>query len=252
MRVGRDHIASTVYTLVLAYAGGALPLLLLFSVAGRSIRDVLTGDAVAIEIARSSVGGIALALSVPLTTAIAVMLARPFGHKQTAAPTSRHSKHAKPDAATPRRRPTSQPASGPIPTARRTDVDTGGTRRQRIQDHARDDERPAPALTGPGSWTGEGPGPVSWQHEQPSPGSGPSNWYEDQAGPGSGPTSWFHEQTGQATGRATHDEQQIPGSGPVSWFGEQTGQGTDPATWDDERTDPRHGPWGDEGAGPRR
>ena len=37
MRVGRDHIASTVYTLVLAYAGGALPLLLLFSVAdGRS------------------------------------------------------------------------------------------------------------------------------------------------------------------------------------------------------------------------
>ncbi len=84
MRVGRDHIASTVYTLVLAYAGGALPLLLLFSVAGRSIRDVLTGDAVGIEIARSAVGGIALALSVPLTTAIAVILARPFGHRPPA------------------------------------------------------------------------------------------------------------------------------------------------------------------------
>ncbi len=79
MRVGRDHIASTVYTLVLAYAGGALPLLLLFSVAGRSIQDVLLSDAVAIEIVRSAVGGIALALSVPLTTAIAVMLARPIG-----------------------------------------------------------------------------------------------------------------------------------------------------------------------------
>ncbi len=79
MRVGRDHIASTVYTLVLAYAGGALPLLLLFSVAGRPIKDVLVGDAIAIEIARSSVGGIALALSVPLTTAIAVLLARPPG-----------------------------------------------------------------------------------------------------------------------------------------------------------------------------
>ncbi|AMY20427.1 MULTISPECIES: YibE/F family protein [Nocardiaceae] len=77
MRVGRDHIASTVYTLVLAYAGGALPLLLLFSVAGRSIHDVITGDAVAIEIVRSCVGGTALALSVPLTTAIAVVLARP-------------------------------------------------------------------------------------------------------------------------------------------------------------------------------
>jgi uncharacterized membrane protein len=77
MRVGSDHIASTVYTLVLAYAGSALPLLLLFSVANRSLTDVLTGESVAIEIARSAVGGIALALSVPLTTAIAAVLATP-------------------------------------------------------------------------------------------------------------------------------------------------------------------------------
>jgi uncharacterized membrane protein len=77
MRVGRDHIASTVYTLVLAYAGSSLPLLLLFSVANRSLWDVLTGESVAIEIARSAVGGIALALSVPLTTAIAAVLATP-------------------------------------------------------------------------------------------------------------------------------------------------------------------------------
>jgi uncharacterized membrane protein len=77
MRVGRDHIASTVYTLVLAYAGSALPLLLLFSVANRSLGDVLTSESVAIEIARSAVGGIALALSVPLTTAIAAILATP-------------------------------------------------------------------------------------------------------------------------------------------------------------------------------
>jgi uncharacterized membrane protein len=95
MRVGRDHIASTVYTLVLAYAGGALPLLLLFSVAGRSISDVLTGDAVAIEIARSAVGGIALALSVPLTTAIAVMLARPFGGRRAPAAPARHARHSR-------------------------------------------------------------------------------------------------------------------------------------------------------------
>ena len=79
MRVGRDHIASTVYTLVLAYAGSALPLLLLFSVANRSLGDVLTSETVAIEIARSAVGGIALALSVPLTTAIAAVLATPSG-----------------------------------------------------------------------------------------------------------------------------------------------------------------------------
>jgi uncharacterized membrane protein len=77
MRVGRDHIASTVYTLVLAYAGSSLPLLLLFSVANRSLVDVLTSESVAIELARSAVGGIALALSVPLTTAIATVLATP-------------------------------------------------------------------------------------------------------------------------------------------------------------------------------
>ncbi|UXA07623.1 YibE/F family protein [Mycobacterium sp. SMC-2] len=77
IRVGRDHIASTVYTLVLAYAGSSLPLLLLFSVANRSLADVLTSESVAIEIARSAVGGIALALSVPLTTAIAAVLAKP-------------------------------------------------------------------------------------------------------------------------------------------------------------------------------
>ena len=82
MRVGRDHIASTVYTLVLAYAGSALPLLLLFSVANRSLGDVLTSESVAIEIARSAVGGIALALSVPLTTAIAAVLATPLALQQ--------------------------------------------------------------------------------------------------------------------------------------------------------------------------
>ncbi|OFJ50577.1 YibE/F family protein [Mycolicibacterium grossiae] len=84
MRVGRDHIASTVYTLVLAYAGSALPLLLLFSVANRSLGDVLTSESVAIEVARSAVGGVALALSVPMTTAIAAVLATPTG---PAAPT---------------------------------------------------------------------------------------------------------------------------------------------------------------------
>jgi uncharacterized membrane protein len=94
LRVGRDHIASTVYTLVLAYAGTSLPLLLLFSVANRSLGDVLISESVAIEIARSSVGGIALALSVPLTTAIAAVLAKPA--EISAAPTtpasSRHTR----------------------------------------------------------------------------------------------------------------------------------------------------------------
>ncbi len=95
MRVGRDHIASTVYTLVLAYAGGALPLLLMFSVAGRSLSDVITGDSVAIEIVRSAVGGICLALSVPLTTLIAVLLARPFALKSEPEPPPRRTRTTK-------------------------------------------------------------------------------------------------------------------------------------------------------------
>jgi len=47
MPIGRDHIASTVYTLVFAYTGVALPLLLLFSVSGRSAHDLITGDEIA-------------------------------------------------------------------------------------------------------------------------------------------------------------------------------------------------------------
>nr|WP_245548462.1 YibE/F family protein [Gordonia araii] len=74
MRVGRDHIASTVYTLVFAYAGSALPLLLLFSVASQPFGILVTTDQVAIELARAFVGGIAIALSVPLTTGVAAAL----------------------------------------------------------------------------------------------------------------------------------------------------------------------------------
>ena len=63
-----------------------LPLLLLFSVANRSLNDVLISESVAIELARAAVGGIALALSVPLTTAVAAVLAKPSG--VSAAPTA--------------------------------------------------------------------------------------------------------------------------------------------------------------------
>lgn len=90
MRVGRDHIASSVYTLVFAYVGSGLPLLLLFSIAGRSVTDVLTGDVVAVELVRALVGGIALVASVPLTTAIAAVLARPAPAAAAAMERTRH------------------------------------------------------------------------------------------------------------------------------------------------------------------
>jgi uncharacterized membrane protein len=74
LRIGRDHIASTVNTLVLAYAGAALPLLLLLVVAERSLGSVLTGEVIAVEIVRTLVGSIGLVASVPITTALAAWL----------------------------------------------------------------------------------------------------------------------------------------------------------------------------------
>jgi len=71
LRIGRDHIASTVNTLVLAYAGASLPLLILFRQASRNVSDVLTGEVVAVEIVRTLVGSIGLVASVPITTALA-------------------------------------------------------------------------------------------------------------------------------------------------------------------------------------
>jgi uncharacterized membrane protein len=71
LRIGRDHISSTVNTLFLAYAGASLPLLLLFSAAGQGIGSVATREIVAVEIVRALVGSIGLVLSVPISTALA-------------------------------------------------------------------------------------------------------------------------------------------------------------------------------------
>ncbi|MGI9016760.1 MAG: YibE/F family protein [Euzebya sp.] len=71
LRVGRDHIAATVNTLFLAYAGATLPLLILFTVGGGPIAETLTSELVAQEIVRTMVGSIGLVLAVPFTTAVA-------------------------------------------------------------------------------------------------------------------------------------------------------------------------------------
>lgn len=79
LRVGRDHIGSVTNTLVFAYAGAALPLLLLFTQAQLSLGTILTSEIVAIEIVQALVGGVGLICSVPLTTALAAWVVR-FGH----------------------------------------------------------------------------------------------------------------------------------------------------------------------------
>ncbi|WP_308123499.1 YibE/F family protein [Modestobacter marinus] len=75
MAIGRDHIASTVYTIVFAYAGAALPLLLLFELYQRPFWVVLTGAEVGEEVIRTLVGGIALVLAVPVTTLVGALVA---------------------------------------------------------------------------------------------------------------------------------------------------------------------------------
>ncbi|GGX92504.1 membrane protein [Streptomyces hiroshimensis] len=86
MRIGRDHIASVVNTLVLAYAGASLPLLLLFSIADSGVGTVATSEIVAEEIVRTLVGSIGLVASVPVTTALAALVVSADRHNASTRP----------------------------------------------------------------------------------------------------------------------------------------------------------------------
>ena len=82
LRIGRDHIASTVNTLVMAYAGASLPLLVLFTLSSRQLGDVLTSEILGQEIVRTLVGGIGLVSAVPITTALAAFVADRSIHRE--------------------------------------------------------------------------------------------------------------------------------------------------------------------------
>jgi uncharacterized membrane protein len=75
MRIGQDHVAATVNTLVLAYAGAALPMLLMFSLGRGNYGFLVNYEFVAEEIVRTLVGSLGLVTAVPLTTAIAILFA---------------------------------------------------------------------------------------------------------------------------------------------------------------------------------
>lgn len=74
MHIGRDHIASTVYTITFAYAGGALGLLMLASTLDHRLADLVTYDDIAQELVGIAVASIGLVLAIPLTTGIAAAL----------------------------------------------------------------------------------------------------------------------------------------------------------------------------------
>lgn len=75
MRIGRDHLSSTVYTVAFAYAGAALPTLILVNLYGQPLHDLLQSGAVAQEIVGVVVAGLGLVASIPLTTGIAALAA---------------------------------------------------------------------------------------------------------------------------------------------------------------------------------
>ena len=75
LTVGRDHVAATVNTLVLAYVGASLPILLIFSVGETPFADAVSKEAVAEQIVATLVGSIGLISAVPITTALAALLA---------------------------------------------------------------------------------------------------------------------------------------------------------------------------------
>jgi len=85
-------VGSAVNTIVLAYAGAALPLLLLIAAGSESIGAQLSGEFLAQEVLRGAVGTIGLVAAVPITTALAALVAdlspapRGAGH-------GRHARH---------------------------------------------------------------------------------------------------------------------------------------------------------------
>jgi uncharacterized membrane protein len=76
LRIGRDHISSAVNTLALAYTGAALPVLLIFALSGQGLGTMVTTQDIAQEVVRALVGSIGLVAAVPITTAIAALVAR--------------------------------------------------------------------------------------------------------------------------------------------------------------------------------
>ena len=90
MRIGRDHIASTVYTIAFATAGASLGVFLLIKINNRPLLDVLQTERFAAELLSILVGSIGLVLAVPLTTAVGVAVVHASGSRSPSGTPARH------------------------------------------------------------------------------------------------------------------------------------------------------------------
>ncbi|HJQ45546.1 MAG TPA: YibE/F family protein [Amycolatopsis sp.] len=75
LRIGRDHVGSAVNTLVMAYAGAALPVMLYSSISGVGLGAILGSQDVAQEIVRTLAGSVGIVAAVPVTTVLAALIA---------------------------------------------------------------------------------------------------------------------------------------------------------------------------------
>ncbi|RSN22799.1 YibE/F [Amycolatopsis sp. WAC 01416] len=75
LRIGRDHVGSAVNTLVMAYAGAALPVLLYTSLSGVGLGSILGAENIAQEIVRTLAGSVGIVAAVPVTTVLAALIA---------------------------------------------------------------------------------------------------------------------------------------------------------------------------------
>ncbi|WP_245887449.1 YibE/F family protein [Umezawaea tangerina] len=106
LRIGRDHLSSVVNTLVMAYAGAALPVLLAFALSGRGLGEIFTAQQVAQEIVRTLVGSIGLVAAVPVTTVLAAIVAsrEPVSTVEEPEPEPEPEPDLEPEPVAPRRR----------------------------------------------------------------------------------------------------------------------------------------------------
>ncbi len=87
LRVGREHIASTVNTLLLAYAGAGIPIFMLLAVSNQSLIMVVNSELIAVEVFRTLTGSMGLVAAVPITTILAALVtAEPTPDHQTGKP----------------------------------------------------------------------------------------------------------------------------------------------------------------------
>jgi len=75
LRIGRDHVGSAVNTLVMAYAGAALPVLLYSSISGVGLGAIITSQDIAEEVVRTLAGSVGIVAAVPVTTIVAALIA---------------------------------------------------------------------------------------------------------------------------------------------------------------------------------